>query len=191
MVWVSLRHRTIYERERVLQNVGLAGERWLHRGSPTARATCSKVAGSPKSPLTYDSRAASRAKTSSSVRSPQPSIALRAWSRRSSTDHSFTATPTIGQFRSPRRSRRYSEWKVMTFARSPVIPRTTNTSATPADPLPSALAAVPGRLPTAGLIDAPLEGATIRLNGHAPHGSPTGHPPMGVHVGPHPILGRS
>src|SRR5262245_49240597 len=42
---------------------------------------------------------------------------------------SLTATPTIGQFNRPRRSRRYSEWNVMTFARSPVIPNTTRTSA--------------------------------------------------------------
>src|SRR4029078_10565040 len=42
---------------------------------------------------------------------------------------SSTATPTIGQSRSPRCSSLYSEWKVMTFARSPVMPKTTSTSA--------------------------------------------------------------
>src|SRR4029078_7605077 len=42
---------------------------------------------------------------------------------------SSTATPTIGQSRSPRCSSLYSEWKVMTFARSPVMPKTTRTAA--------------------------------------------------------------
>src|SRR5262245_48422351 len=46
-----------------------------------------------------------------------------------STVQSSTATPTIGQVRSPRRSSRYSDRNVITFARSPVMPKTTNTSA--------------------------------------------------------------
>ena len=46
-----------------------------------------------------------------------------------STVQSSTATPTIGQSSSPRCSSRYSERNVITFARSPVIPKTTKTSA--------------------------------------------------------------
>src|SRR5262249_27502264 len=46
-----------------------------------------------------------------------------------STVQSSTATPTIGQSSRLRRSSRYSERKVITFARSPVIPKTTRTSA--------------------------------------------------------------
>ena len=42
---------------------------------------------------------------------------------------SSNATPTIGQSSSPRASSRYSEWKVITRARSPVIPKMTSTSA--------------------------------------------------------------
>ena len=42
---------------------------------------------------------------------------------------SSTATPTIGQSRRPRASSRYSDRNVITLARSPVIPKTTKTSA--------------------------------------------------------------
>src|SRR5918994_903769 len=42
---------------------------------------------------------------------------------------SSTATPTIGHRSNPRDSRRYSDRNVITLARSPVIPKTTNTSA--------------------------------------------------------------
>ena len=44
------------------------------------------------------------------------------------TVQSSTATPTIGHCNSPRRSNRYREAKVITFARSPVIPNTTKES---------------------------------------------------------------
>ena len=57
------------------------------------------------------------------------SIALRARWRSSSSVQSLTATPTTGQVSSPRRSSRYSERKVITLARSPLIPNTTSTSA--------------------------------------------------------------
>ena len=54
----------------------------------------------------------------------------RARARRScSTVQSSTATPTIGQSSSPRCSSRYSDRNVITFARSPVIPKITRTSA--------------------------------------------------------------
>ena len=46
-----------------------------------------------------------------------------------STVQSSTATPTIGQSSRPRRSSRYSDRNVITFARSPVIPKMTSTSA--------------------------------------------------------------
>ena len=65
----------------------------------------------------------------SSIGSPVASIDVRARSRRSSTVQSSTATPTIGQSSSPRRSSRYSDRKVICLARSPVIPNTTSTSA--------------------------------------------------------------
>src|SRR5262245_40954930 len=55
-------------------------------------------------------------------------IEVRARSFRSSTDQSSTATPTIGQSRSPRRSSRYRDRNVITFARSPLIPKITRTS---------------------------------------------------------------
>ena len=58
-----------------------------------------------------------------------PRCTPRACSRSLSIVQSFTATPTIGHRSSPRCSSRYSERKVMTFARSPVIPKTTNASA--------------------------------------------------------------
>ena len=53
----------------------------------------------------------------------------RARSTSWSTVQSSTATPTIGQSSSPRCSSRYSDRNVITFARSPVIPKTTRTSA--------------------------------------------------------------
>src|SRR5262245_4995019 len=46
-----------------------------------------------------------------------------------STVQSSTATPTIGQSSRPRCSSRYKDWNVITFARSPVMPKTTKTSA--------------------------------------------------------------
>ena len=55
-------------------------------------------------------------------------IDVRARSTSWSCVQSSTATPTIGQSSSLRCSNRYSDWKVMTFARSPVIPKITNTS---------------------------------------------------------------
>ena len=87
------------------------------------------VASSPKSPWTYEKRFASRSNTASSSCSPVPTIESRARWISWSTDQSSTATPTIGQSRRPRRSSRYSERKVITFARSPVMPKMTSTSA--------------------------------------------------------------
>src|SRR5215204_3063920 len=52
-----------------------------------------------------------------------------ACSRSWSIVQSSPATPRIGQFRRPRRSSRYRAWNVITRARSPVMPKTTNTSA--------------------------------------------------------------
>jgi hypothetical protein len=94
-----------------------------------ASASRVKVSASPKSPARYESRSAKRSKIASSTVSPVPWIAASACSRRSPGVQSSTATPTIGQFNRPRRSSRYSERKVITFARSPVIPNTTKTSA--------------------------------------------------------------
>ena len=67
--------------------------------------------------------------TSSSSCSPVPTIDSRARWTSCSSVQSSNATPTIGQSRSPRCSSRYSEWNVITFARSPVIPKITRTSA--------------------------------------------------------------
>jgi hypothetical protein len=53
-----------------------------------------------------ESLAARRSKTAGSSGSPPATIASRARSRRSSSVHSLTATPTIGQFNSPRPSSR-------------------------------------------------------------------------------------
>src|SRR3954453_17738018 len=74
--------------------------------------------------------------------SPVATIASRARSRSSATVRSCTATPTIGHVSSPRRSSRESERNVITLARSPVMPKTTNTSACWA---PVVLAAARGR----------------------------------------------
>ncbi len=52
-----------------------------------------------------------------------PRSSSRARSSSWSTVQSSTATPTIGQSSSPRFSSRYSERNVITFARSPVIPK--------------------------------------------------------------------
>src|SRR6185369_11290175 len=49
--------------------------------------------------------------------------------RRSSTLQWSAATPTIGQFSRDLSSSRYRAWNVITLARSPVIPKITNTSA--------------------------------------------------------------
>ena len=87
-------------------------------------------------PATYERRAAKRSKTCASSCSPVPSIDSRARCRSWSTVQSSTATPTIGQSSSPRFSSRYSDRNVITFARSPVMPNTTRTSACP---LPSLL----------------------------------------------------
>ena len=65
-----------------------------------------------------------------SIVSPVPSIDSRARSTNWSTVQSLTATPTIGHCNSPRRSSRYSDRNVITFAKSPVIPKMTKTSAT-------------------------------------------------------------
>ena len=54
---------------------------------------------------------------------------VRARSRSCSMVQSSPATPMIGQSSSLRCSRRYSEWKVITFARSPVMPKITSRSA--------------------------------------------------------------
>jgi hypothetical protein len=48
----------------------------------------------------------------------------------------------IGQSSRPRRSRRYSEWNVMTLARSPVIPKIRNVSADRGRPARVAVAIV-------------------------------------------------
>ena len=58
-----------------------------------------------------------------------PSIDSRARSTSWSCVQSSTATPTIGQSSRPRASSRYNDRNVITFARSPVIPKTTRTSA--------------------------------------------------------------
>ena len=84
---------------------------------------------------------------------------------------SSTATPTIGQSSSPRASSRYSERKVITFARSPVMPKTTSTSAgwgfRPARPLARWLPARWCRLPS---VTAPPPSVVIdpseRQSGH-------------------------
>src|SRR3954466_4679228 len=60
--------------------------------------------------------------------SPVAAMELRARSTSCSMDQSSTATPTMGQSRRPRASSRYSDRKVITRARSPVIPKTTRTS---------------------------------------------------------------
>src|SRR5690349_13665649 len=73
-------------------------------------------------------RWASRSNTCSSSCSPVATIDVRARSMSCSWVQSSTATPTIGQSRSFRSSSRYSDRKVITFARSPVIPKITNTS---------------------------------------------------------------
>src|SRR6185436_18283512 len=61
--------------------------------------------------------------------SPVPSMELRARSSSCSTVQSSTATPTTGQSSRPRASNRYNDRNVITLARSPVIPKTTKTSA--------------------------------------------------------------
>src|SRR5262249_31697393 len=90
--------------------------------------TRSYVPASAKSPETYESRSARRANTVSSSCSPVATIDWRARSTSCSLPQSSTATPTIGQSGSPRCSRRYKERNVMTFARSPVMPKITKTS---------------------------------------------------------------
>ena len=54
---------------------------------------------------------------------------FRAWLRRSSSLQSSIATPMIWQSISPRRSIRYSDWKVILRARFPLIPKMTSLSA--------------------------------------------------------------
>ena len=58
-----------------------------------------------------------------------PRIDSRARSTSRPLVQSSTATPTIGSDSDPARSIRYSDRNVITLARSPVIPNTTNTSA--------------------------------------------------------------
>ena len=70
-----------------------------------------------------------RAKTSSSSSWPVATMELRARSTSCSIVQSSNATPTIGQSSRPRSSSRYSDRKVITRARSPVMPKTTSTSA--------------------------------------------------------------
>ena len=70
-----------------------------------------------------------RSKMVGSIVSPVPSIDSRARSTSWSSVQSLTATPMIGHCKSPRRSSRYSDLNVITFARSPVIPKITKTSA--------------------------------------------------------------
>src|SRR5215207_8099098 len=84
---------------------------------------------SPKSPDTYESRDAKRSKISSSIDSPVSEMHFPACSRSWSIVQSSPATPRIGQFRRPRLTSRYRAWNVITRARSPVMPKTTNTSA--------------------------------------------------------------
>ena len=61
--------------------------------------------------------------------SPVAAIAARACACKSALLQSSTATPTMGQSSKLRRSSRYSDRKVITLARSPLIPKTTRTSA--------------------------------------------------------------
>ena len=75
-------------------------------------------------------RPARRAKTSSSSVVPVAAIDSCARSAQVVVGESVvTATPTIGQLSSPRRSSRYSAWNVILRARSPVIPKITSASA--------------------------------------------------------------
>jgi hypothetical protein len=55
-------------------------------------------------------------------------IEVRARSTSWSTVQSSTATPTMRQSSRLRCSSRYSEWNVITLARSPVMPKITKTS---------------------------------------------------------------
>src|SRR5262245_18768151 len=77
----------------------------------------------------YESRSANRSKTFWSSSSPVPTIESRARLTSCSSVQSSTATPTIGHSSRPRFSSRYSERKVITLARSPLIPKATKTSA--------------------------------------------------------------
>src|SRR6059058_1190013 len=81
---------------------------------------------------------------------------MAAWacSRRSAADQSSPATPTIGQLSKPRRSSRYSEWKVITLARSPVMPKITSASAACAPWAGCVTAELPVRGSTAVVIGA-------------------------------------
>src|SRR4029453_6422810 len=153
-----------------------------------ALPTSSYVAASAKSPDRYDRREAKRSNTLSSIVSPVVSIESRARFRRSSADQSSTATPTIGQSSRPRRSSRYRERHVITFARSPVTPKRTSTSAAL---LSSVARAVPAMsVPPSGPSSAPALRRVLVLAARSPPRGSASHidapPPEGVESAPPP-----